>query len=461
MIDTACLEHETILLAKRMRTSADHFAPVAKRARPIASEFPSVNCDAKLPDVPIGPTSVNIQTAELQMYDGHSVCTSEPVKKQNAKYKAFECSSLNLQKGEIHCPMAGCCKTYTRTKSMYAHFRNCHALLVNEKGGCIKFGIPDKMTKEKSIYIPREISCEFDISSSQYAFLKKMVNRNLTHDYAKYKHNCVVATVGRYEKYGEETFLKNNTEKHGIVQSIMYYIIDLNLLEKNAIDEAGGCVEGGLSMEAHSGVFGLSLDRKDHRQPHFPDPENPLANIRIIATGLNTHVNLVEKYGPNTCSYIRREMQRELTKDELDRSRDRESRKTIPYSNKRHTTSYESCKSIFCDKTKSGYRDTKCRNQFLNIDTFWKFAIGLWYSQNMRCAISGILLQGADAQEPFFKMSLDAINPCKGHVKGNLRWICQGLNSTNTAKLMKSNQEYDPDTNTWTKQKFRAYVGLL
>lgn len=460
-----CLECETKTPTKRIRASDNSVSPDAKRMRTADASL-DVR-DAALSDlwrVSISPLCTNTATHTVETECIGSGCnkdtplvhTTESIN-SIAVCKEFGCASLNLKRSKANCPLPGCCKAYKGIKDMYVHFRKCHTELVNEKGGCIEFGVPDIVTKDKSISIPRELSCDYNISISQYAFLKKMVDRNLIHDYAKYKHNRV-ATTGRYETYGEETFLKKNAEKHRIVQSIMYYIIDLGLLEKNAIDEAGGCVERGLSMEIHSGVFGLSLDRKDHTQPHFPNPESPLANIRVIAIGLNTHVNIVARCGVNSCSYIRREMQRELSGDEIDRTCMRESLKTTRHG--RHTTSYECCKSIFYEKSRGVYKDMKCRNQFLTIDTFWKYAIDLWYSQNMRCAVSDILLQGADAQEPFFKMSLDSIDPRVGHVKGNLRWICQGLNSTNMVKLMKNNQEYDHDTNAWTRQNFRAYVGL-
>lgn len=460
MTSALCLECEIKTPAKRMRMIDNRIPPYAKRIR-TTDESPS---SPDLWCMPIGPlfTSTALQTADTECI-GSDCCKDTPVGYTTGPVnllvtdKESDCISLNLQTNRISCPFSGCCKSYKSMKHMYVHFRNCHTELVNEKGGCIEFGVPDIVTKEKSIFIPRELLCDYNISLSQYSFLKKMVDRNLTHDYAKYRHNRI-ATVGRYETYGEETFLKKNTEKHKIVQLIMYYIIDLGLLEKNAIDEAGGRIEGGLAMEIHSGVFGLSLDRKDHTQPHFPDPESPLANVRVVAVGLNTHVNIVERYGINSCSYIRREMQRELTIGEIDKAYRRESIKTIR--NGRHTTSYECCKSIFYEKSKGIYKDVKCRDQFLTIDAFWKYAIDLWYSQNMRCAISDILLQGVNAQEPFFKMSLDAIDPRMGHVKGNLRWICQGLNSINMVKLMKDSQDYNYNTNAWTRENFRAYVGL-
>ena len=48
-------------------------------------------------------------------------------------------------------------------------------------------------------------------------------------------------------------------------------------------------------------------------------------------------------------------------------------------------------------------------------------------------------------------MSLDAIDPRKGHVPGNLRWICWFLNSGNWDKDKTFDSEDDHQT-WWTKE---------
>ena len=69
---------------------------------------------------------------------------------------------------------------------------------------------------------------------------------------------------------------------------------------------------------------------------------------------------------------------------------------------------------------------------------------------------------GADAKEDdrMFKMSLDAIDPRKGHVSGNLRWVCSFLNSINQDKAKQIEVDNGWSTVTsWTKEIFNEYIG--
>jgi len=59
----------------------------------------------------------------------------------------------------------------------------------------------------------------------------------------------------------------------------------------------------------------------------------------------------------------------------------------------------------------------------------------------------------------FFKPSLDAIDPRKRHVKGNLRFVCRFLNSANRDKT-KNYDHPDDLESAWTRELFYHYIGL-
>ena len=59
----------------------------------------------------------------------------------------------------------------------------------------------------------------------------------------------------------------------------------------------------------------------------------------------------------------------------------------------------------------------------------------------------------------WFKPSLDAIDPRKHHVKGNLRIICRFLNNNNADNRKKYDDELDPES-AWTRVSFLKYIGL-
>ena len=58
-----------------------------------------------------------------------------------------------------------------------------------------------------------------------------------------------------------------------------------------------------------------------------------------------------------------------------------------------------------------------------------------------------------EAGEKWFRMSLDAIDPRLGNVRGNLRWVCQFRNNAN------SDKDKTHGESAWTSESFRwAYV---
>ena len=118
-----------------------------------------------------------------------------------------------------------------------------------------------------------------------------------------------------------------------------------------------------------------------------------------------------------------------------------------------HNAAYKSCMNVY-------HSDKSCRAAFPDgLDTFFRHCLELWAEQGLLCAHSGILLQGRDCEHSFLQMSLDAIDPRLGHVPGNLRWVCMGLNSTNMDKNKKHDDDGDPES-AWTRESWAAYVGI-
>jgi len=111
-------------------------------------------------------------------------------------------------------------------------------------------------------------------------------------------------------------------------------------------------------------------------------------------------------------------------------------------------------------------RDEKiCTKMFGTIEKFREYCFELLVSQHGLCEISGIRLRGNEAvgKEYGYRMSLDAIDPTKGHVKGNLRWVCAFLNSVNYDKVRKGGPRtpgLNEDPTAWTTEIFSQYFRI-
>lgn len=109
-------------------------------------------------------------------------------------------------------------------------------------------------------------------------------------------------------------------------------------------------------------------------------------------------------------------------------------------------------------------RDEKiCTKMFGTREKFREYCFELLVSQRGLCEISGIRLRGNEAvgKEYVYRMSLDAIEPTKGHVKENLRWICSFLNSSNYDKVREPRSPTShEDPTAWTTELFGQYFRI-
>jgi hypothetical protein len=123
---------------------------------------------------------------------------------------------------------------------------------------------------------------------------------------------------------------------------------------------------------------------------------------------------------------------------------------------------YQTCMNAYQGEQKryNKYKDSKDVNQFRNdfptSEYLFQYCIKLFEQQNAQCAISCIIM---DSDHAWCKPSLDAIEPRKGHTKGNLRFVCRVLNSTNNDKMKTHDVEGDP-LSSFTSRTFFKAIGM-
>lgn len=358
-----------------------------------------------------------------------------------------ECSAAlkqHLDNVMNYCPE--CNKGFTRLSNFFRHYRNFHKELIKEDGSSIKHPLirakrtsPRRLPESLSMIWKEHETCK----EEGYAFIANMVR------------NCNCDDIKKRKRYTEEEIEYcsriGNIEKHQLAQDILSYLLQRGMQNPGSVDEAGGILPNGFNLRPHGGLFALSLDRRDNSRPHFLKGCPTIgegSNLRLVIMAINTQANVVSSYGENTCEYIRNAMFRSVSQKE------KQNRWNLEIQSKctDRSKSYTCCKYIY-------RKDSLCRQAFGDLQNFYHHALELYKQQGLLCAVSGILLEGVNAEHPFLKMSLDAINPVEGHIHGNLRWVCRGLNSTNSDKLKTYQDENDPQS-AWDRETFSRYVGV-
>jgi hypothetical protein len=268
--------------------------------------------------------------------------------------------------------------------------------------------------------------------------------------------NCILYDVRKgINKFGLEQkkysdSLNNNVARHKIADDVLEYVVYRKMHLPDAIDDCGGKLQYGIHFTRHS-LFSISLDRKNNSFAHFLKDKPITFNIHVICKGFNNSSNIVSKYGFNTCQMLREKIRNQHAID-IQECIERESASKSQL--------YNCCRGIWYKKTKNGiWNDILCREYFKTFRLFFEYCLLLLQKQQGRCEISEINLEGKSASEDFFKLSIDAIKPKKGHIKDNIRIICRFLNSTNHDKSKKIEDVCDFD-NHWTKISFKYYISL-
>jgi len=295
-----------------------------------------------------------------------------------------------------------------------------------------------------------------------YTYLVAKVRTSIKHDIKNKKY------TEEQHSYLHEIY--NNPTCHKIAQEILDILIERNMFAKDAMDEAGGILPNGIVLRYHGGVFSLSLDRKNNDLPHFIKDQPATSNISITASGMNTFANIVLKYGEKTCEVLRNEVNKNHDENKLKQILNRAStmRKT------RYNIVYTTCNDAFQHEEKDYKKYLKnpekfkkddieameqFRKDFPTVNDLFQYGLKLFREQKASCPISIILMDNDPNSPDFFKPSLDAIDPQKRHVKGNLRFVCRFLNSTNCDKTKTYDHPDDPES-AWSHESLFHYIGL-
>ena len=386
-----------------------------------------------------------------------------------------------------------CGKACTQVHHFYTHFRKAHPERLDAQGGCAAHGVPVKRASPQTLP-EAPWKARLDAVDARhglapgtmwaaltkgggYSELMRTVRDCAKNDATKRKLTAAQrAYAARLET--------DPVRKHALAQQILEYVIERELLWPGATDDLGGRVSSGLKLRAHAGLWGLSLDRRDNGEPHFAVPADaweprfiegyggsaaaaasqamvsayraapPRAigsgtNLRAVAAGMNTSSNPGDHWDGATCARLRTELARPVTEAMAERT-------IAAGAGSRNGRTMH----VLYRSTTSAFRDPTAQVDFGTVAAMFLYTKELLSNQGARCAVSGILLRGLSGpvEERVFRMSVDAIDPLQGHVRGNLRLICQFLQAGARDKAKKT-ADADDGPSQWTSALFRAYVG--
>jgi hypothetical protein len=386
----------------------------------------------------------------------------------NCTYIAASKSELarHTSKTRIECP---CCPdvSFTQQGYFYTHFRSKHKELVDTNGACNEYNIPAKGTPH--IKLPESFSY---LQTKYPAIWHKLTEKGGYNWLVQKVKNCIKNDLKSLEKTMTETehryvsmLKQNNVACHVIAQEILTVLITKGMLQDNGFDDAGTRLPpGGISLGRHGGVYALSYDRIDNDRPHFIKGEPVTRNLRFIILPFNSSSNMVVEHGNKTCQVFRDSIPtQQETENNTATIITREKSRYYKNDGKRYMhLVYQTCVQAYSSEQKryKKYKDSKNINQFRRdfptLDDLFQYCIKLFEQQNAQCAISCIIM---DNDHTWRKPSLDAIEPRKGHTKGNLRFVCRVLNSTNSDKKKTHDVEGDPLSSFTSRTFFRA-IGM-
>ena len=348
------------------------------------------------------------------------------------------------------CPF--CLELRTTKQGMYRHFRRAHEELLNANGGCPTYDIPDKITRLKVPaglkkyrdpfnYLKRLIHDCIQSDHQRIKALKKSIEKckkKNNQDQVKYYTNILA-------NYGD--LLENKNEnRHHIATEWLTYLIQNNRM--NTFQHESGLTFA-YHFQAHGGLFQISLDRKDNDYPHFDESRNAFQNIRDVPLCLNTQCNPLNHYPKFKQSVLDQiKLQSTLNLNRLMYNK---------------SICYKGIMNIWNSKRKvnNEVEHVLLKNMFGNVKNFQSYCLKVLKDQEYKCAITGMyVLNGMQdtmpANKKVFAMSINAIDPTLGHVRGNIEWVCRFINVTNREKDKKIHHKDDPP-NAWTKELFEKY----
>ena len=366
--------------------------------------------------------------------------------------KVFVCESHrtrhhNKGKPNYPCPVPVCSATYTQKGDLHKHIRKEH---------------PEQMSELniKPVRILLPVPTKYEKRKDEWAFVKSQVNSNILYDTKKMKK----------WNTGDQNFLKENFNdkskinqaKHDITLLIMELLDKSELLTAGSTDSTdtlGGILPDGLKLQHYGGLFQMSGDRLNNNRPHYIQGDM-LGNLQFIPMAFNCSSNIACDYRENFCSFLRTVIRSQQffpkNKEEIQDALAYESKPTRVIKGKKVTNKlYQCCINIWNSK-----REKKVKTSFKTLTNFFDAMKKMLRNQKCRCLLSDIFLLGiTDRAYHPFGMSIDAIEPCKGHVKGNLRIVCFFMNPVNRDKSKKRKDPNDGQS-SWDRQSFQRYIGL-
>ena len=338
----------------------------------------------------------------------------------------------HLGKDKTQCPV---CNKWNCTKSdMYTHFRRFHPHLID------LHNIPKKRDRLKC---PEHLLTY----KVEFFFLKEKVRKCMLKDTAKLEKMKEYKRGPKYEEYKQniphyELMVENTNEKiHDIATQWIERLIKNNRIRNQFEHESGLRME--YVFQAHGGLFQISMDRININYPHFYGENYAFTNIRDAPLSLNKEYNPLDYcIKRNFVDEVVYRVQHPISVDTT----------TLTYS---QTVFYKSAYHAY-DKDKE-----LLINKFPKLKHYVKHCFELAEKQKFKCALSNIVpINGKPSKikgiDKVFQWSLNAIDPTKGHIPGNIEWVCYCFNPINNDKRKKI--QYDDDHPVaWTKQLFKEY----
>ena len=347
--------------------------------------------------------------------------------------------------GALACAVCG--KRYTHPCTVLKHAHKKHT--------------PEEL-KEHGFPVKREspMTAPLEFDQVQFRFVKKMVKDCIKND--KKSVNGKTAE----ERFTEEdaAFLRendNNEFKQKVTVQIMQSLKESFRIETGmaCYDDAEGYLPNGFDFHSHS-LFKFSLDKLNKRgkqkRPHFIDDGtgNYISNIQFIVHGMNNSCDIAAEQEFETCRILR-EKQVELDYSAEEIKTQRFEKSIFINTNKKKNQKkingklYSSCSNTFrlsSEAVKKTFNNDK--------NVYFGYCLRLLEEQNYRCAVTNIKLTNSAG---YFQTSVDAIDPNNGHVRGNLRIVCQFVNNSNCDKQKQDGVEYEKPT-AWTSDLFNIYI---
>lgn len=338
------------------------------------------------------------------------------------------------------CTFPGCIKVYGKKRNLNQHCHKKHPGF-----------LPPAKPTTKTIPMPSQFVGI--INTAIWQFLKNMVHTNIFNDIYRSKKKLKI-WMSAADK-AKLLAMNNNETKHRITEQLVQHMINKGMFgTMNVKDDNGGILPHGFTLRYHGGLYKASFDRKRDNIDgsyclHYPDPENALLNINVVALLANTrfkatyeeHRERYFKYEAMSESDFEQEFQKELAFV---------SKVTI---NGETTVLYQCANNIFNGKRKY----EKCRQYFDTFQDYWQYLLELLKKQKGRCAVTNTLM--LSTKNCPWRMSADAINPLLGHIPGNLRLVCVCCNPTDSTKT-KSKKDKTITLTSMTTKIYQIYYNL-